>query len=78
MSIKALSRKIERLNREERRNQGRETEVEFVVYTYDNPPPPGTEVDFVIDFGLAFLSEEEQEEILRQRNCPFLEVEDDA
>lgn len=77
MSIKALTRKVDQLTRLAQQQQD-DGPVEFVLYTYDNPPPPGTKIDYEIDFGLAFLSEEEQEEILRQRNSPILEDEDDT
>ena len=66
MSLKSLSRKLDQITQQARRQQG-DGLVEFVLYTCDNPPPPGTKIDFTIDFGVDLLSEEEQNEILRSR-----------
>lgn len=46
MSIKSLSHKVDRLARLAR---GKKQEGEFVLYSWEDEPPEGTKIDYVID-----------------------------
>ena len=60
MSIKALTRKVGQIERKARQKRG---EVEFEVYL-EGEEPEGWEPDYVIDFGLGSLEDDEDDEEL--------------